>query len=224
MLDSATVAESTASWDSARPPSAESRRFLADATALLRCVIEHLDYGLALVHIGSRRLRLANSPALLAMSADSGHSSGLCVTAGQVCGLNPQDEHALERSLTLAGTGVRDLLNAGKDGSRTTVAVVPLSGPDDDGHALLIFSKQRLCDASALALFSRACDLTAAESNVLAAVCDGMCPNEVADRHGVQVSTVRSQLLSIRQKTRSSSIRELVQTVSLLPPMARHLA
>ena len=75
----------------------------------------------------------------------------------------------------------------------------------------------------AMALFARACDLTAAESNVLAAVCEGMRPHEVAEQHGVQVSTVRSQLLSIRQKTRCASIRELVQTVSLLPPMARHL-
>jgi DNA-binding CsgD family transcriptional regulator len=58
---------------------------------------------------------------------------------------------------------------------------------------------------------------------VLAAVSDGLRPHEVADQHGVQVSTIRSQLLSIRQKTRSSSIRELLQTVSLLPPMARHL-
>lgn len=222
MLEILTAVPADTAWDA--DTVATPRRFQPDAAAMLRCIIEHVDYGLALISIGTRRLRLANSHALLAMSADSEHSSGLSVVAGQVCALTPAGERALERSLTLARTGVRDLLNANKAGSRTSVAVVPLAGPEDDGHALLIFAKPRLCDASTLALFARSCDLTAAESNVLAAVCEGKRPHEVAEQHGVQVSTVRSQLLSIRQKTRSGSIRELVQTVSLLPPMARHLA
>ncbi|MFT3718898.1 helix-turn-helix transcriptional regulator [Pseudorhodoferax sp.] len=217
------AAPAPAAWGTAALPVNESQRLAANATALLRCVLEHVDYGLALISIASRRLRLANAPALLAMSADSGHSSGLMVAAGEVCTFHPQDERALDRSLTLARTGVRDLLTLGPAGRRTTVAVVPLCGPEDDGHALLIFARRRLCDASALALFARSHDLTAAESNVLAAVCEGLRPHEVASQHGVQVSTVRSQLLSIRQKTRCGSIRELVQTVSLLPPMARHL-
>lgn len=217
------VAAEPSFWGLAGHAAPESRSALPDTSALLRCVLEHVDYGLALMCIATRRLRLANSPALLAMSADSGHSSGLAVVGGRICALDAQDEHAFDHSLTLARSGVRDLLNVGPAGNRTTVAVVPLSGPEDDGHALLIFAKRRACDASALALFARSCDLTAAESSVLAAVCEGMRPHEVADQHGVQVSTVRSQLLSIRQKTRSSSIRELVQTVSMLPPMARHL-
>lgn len=226
MLDSLPSLDSSTAW---RVPGFASERPTAptpdpvSAGMLLRCVIEHVDYGLALIHIATRKLRLANQPALIAMGGESGHSSGLCVIDGQVQALRQPDERTFERSLTLARSGVRDLLNVGKDNKRTSVAVVPLTGPADDGHALMIFAKPRLCDASAMALFARACDLTAAESNVLAAVCEGMRPHEVAEQHGVQVSTVRSQLLSIRQKTRCASIRELVQTVSLLPPMARHL-
>jgi DNA-binding CsgD family transcriptional regulator len=199
------------------------RRSQPDAVAMLRCIIEHVDYGLAWISIDSRRLHLANARALQAMSADSGHSSGLSIVAGELCAISEHGERALDRSLTLARTGVRDLLNVGKQAGGTTVAVVPLASAAEDGQALLIFAKPRLCDASTLALFARSCDLTAAESNVLAAVCEGKRPHEVAEQHGVQVSTVRSQLLSIRHKTRSGSIRELVQTVSLLPPMARHL-
>ncbi|KQP13627.1 LuxR C-terminal-related transcriptional regulator [Pseudorhodoferax sp. Leaf267] len=226
MLDSLTTLDSSPAWPAAgfsaeRASVPPSDPF--NASVLLRSVIEHVDYGLALISIGTRKLRLANQPALIAMSPESGHSSGLCLIDGIVHALRPQDDRAFERSLTLARTGVRDLLNVGKEGVRTTVAVVPLAAPGDEGTALMIFAKRRLCDASAMALFARACDLTAAESNVLAAVCEGMRPHEVADQHGVQVSTVRSQLLSIRQKTRCGSIRDLVQTVSLLPPMARHL-
>lgn len=224
MLESSTsVCSETPSWDAGSLPATGNRRALPEAAALLRCMLEHVDYGMALMSIATRRLRLANAPALLAMSADSGHSSGLMVVDGMVSALLPQDERTLERSLTLARAGVRDLLNLGPARPRNTVAVVPLSGVEDDGHALLIFAKRRVCDASALALFARSHDLTAAESNVLHGVCEGMRPHEVAEQHGVQVSTVRSQLLSIRQKTRSASIRDLVQTVSLLPPMARHL-
>lgn len=221
MLEISTPAHADAPWDGAGAPAASPRRVAFDTTAMLRCIIEHVDYGLALIAIGTRRLRMANSHALLALSADAGHACGLAIVDGQVCGVAPAGERALERSLTLARTGVRDLLHIDKTAGRMTVAVVPMAGAEDDGHALLIFSKPRLCDASTLALFARSCDLTAAESNVLAAVCEGKRPHEVASQHGVQVSTVRSQLLSIRQKTRSGSIRELVQTVSLLPPMAR---
>ena len=70
--------------------------------ALLRCVIEHVDYGLALIHIATRKLRLANQPALIAMGGESGHSSGLCVLDGQVQALHQQDERTFERSITLA--------------------------------------------------------------------------------------------------------------------------
>lgn len=224
MLETSTPVRAETAWQASDAAAAAPRRSLPDTTGMLRCIIEHVDYGLALVSISSRRLHLANSHALLAMSADSGHSSGLSIVAGQVGALTPAGERALERSMTLARAGVRDLLNVNKGTSRMTVAVVPMAGPEDDGYALLIFAKPHLCDASTLSLFSRSCDLTAAESNVLAAVCEGKRPHEVAAQHGVQVSTVRSQLLSIRQKTRSGSIRELVQTVSLLPPMARHLA
>lgn len=224
MLESSTsVCSETPSWDAGGLPAPGGRRQVADAASLLRCMLEHVDYGMALMSIATRRLRLANAPALLAMSGDSGHSSGLTVIDGMVCAVLPQDERALERSLTLARTGVRDLLNLGPAKPHNAVAVVPLSGVDDDGHVLLMFAKRRVCDASALALFARSHDLTAAESNVLGGVCEGMRPHEVAEQHGVQVSTVRSQLLSIRQKTRSASIRDLVQTISLLPPMARHL-
>jgi DNA-binding CsgD family transcriptional regulator len=91
-------------------------------------------------------------------------------------------------------------------------------------YALLVFAKQHLCDDSTMALFARERGLTNAEGQVLAQVCKGLRPAQIADHHGVQVSTVRTQLRSIRMKTCSDTIRELVQKVSVLPPMARHLA
>ena len=124
----------------------------------------------------------------------------------------------------------------------STVAVMPLFEPtptEATGHApdstptqaavstpsyaLLVFPKQQLCDTTTITLFARERGLTGTEGQVLAQVCKGLRPSQIATNHGVQVSTVRSQLRSIRQKTASDSVRELVEKVSVLPPMARHL-
>ena len=46
----------------------------------------------------------------------------------------------------------------------------------------------------------------------------------IARRFGVALSTVRTQISSIRQKTRSSSLRALVRQVALLPPIVSVLS
>ena len=97
------------------------------------------------------------------------------------------------------------------------------SAASTPSYALLVFPKQQLCDATTITLFARERGLTGTEGQVLALVCKGLRPSQIATNHGVQVCTVRSQLRSIRQKTASDSVRELVEKVSVLPPMARHL-
>ena len=189
------------------------------ATALLRSVLEHVDYGLALIDLASRRIRLSNSAAMRALGDE--RMGGLALVGGQVRARNASDERRFERAVAQAANGVRELLHLSARDGGTTVAVVPMGDAAHPQGALLVFAKTALCDRSALALFARACELTAAESSVLAAVCTGLKPNEVARQNGVQVTTIRSQIQSIRQKTRCGSLRELLQTVSRLPPVAR---
>jgi DNA-binding CsgD family transcriptional regulator len=95
--------------------------------------------------------------------------------------------------------------------------------PAEPCYALLVFPKRHLCDTTTITLFARERGLTGTEGQVLAMLCKGLRPSEIATSHGVQVCTVRSQLRSIRQKTASDSVRELVEKVSVLPPMARYL-
>ena len=54
---------------------------------------------------------------------------------------------------------------------------------------------------------------------MLQALCDGLRPKEVARRCEVAVSTIRTQISSIRTKTQTASIRDLVSRVSVLPPI-----
>ena len=103
--------------------------------------------------------------------------------------------------------------------SATTAACASTS----PNYALLVFAKQQLCDTTTVTLFARERGLTGAEGLVLEQVCKGLRPSQIATRHGVQISTVRTQLRAIRQKTASVSVRELVEKVSVLPPLARNL-
>ena len=217
---------------------------------LLNAVLNQVDYGLAVVNADTRQLVYANPPAMDALNPDSPQTTGLCVADGLVC--TRQRAHAAQLALALARTKARlrsllsladggagnlghaDSSGAGAGGgSDSTVAVMPLfdtvvpacaaAAAPAPSYALLVFPKHQMCDTTTITLFARERGLTGTEGQVLALVCKGLRPSQIATNHGVQVSTVRSQLRSIRQKTASDSVRELVEKVSVLPPMARHL-
>jgi DNA-binding CsgD family transcriptional regulator len=219
---------------------------------LLQAVLNQVDYGLAVVDAQSHRLIFANVQAQSALQAGSTQGSGLCVAHGFLRARDSQHAEALSTALAKTATRVRGLLRLGGSGSEQTVAIMPLAGfvpatgvsqihptdADDDEYdyvdahnapaqasslALLVFAKQQLCDTTTVTLFARESGLTSAEGQVLAQVCKGLRPAQIATHQGVQVSTVRTQLRAIRHKTASDSMRELVRKVSTLPPVARYL-
>ena len=212
---------------------------------LLRQTLNLVDYGLVVVDADSAAVQFANAPGQFALQgpldADALPSAkgGLRIWHGRVIGCRPSDTEQLRRALERTKSGLRDFLCL--DGGHAGVAVLPLNGPRastvhsagrnatglgsavPDSHALLVFSKQHLCDDSTMALFARERGLTNAEGQVLTQVCKGLRPAQIARNHGVRISTVRTQLRSIRMKTCTDTIRDLVQKVSVLPPMARQL-
>jgi DNA-binding CsgD family transcriptional regulator len=54
-------------------------------------------------------------------------------------------------------------------------------------------------------------------------LCEGLRPSDIARRQRVAISTVRTQIGSIRLKTGASSITSLLREIALLPPMAHAL-
>jgi len=207
---------------------------------LLRLALNHVDYGLVVVEVGTAAVQFANSlgrDALASGATPRGSpqsDTGLCLTHGRLAARRQSDAAELRRTLERTRVGVRGLLSLGAGAQSCAVAVVPLAAPAGEPagnpaptagcHALLVFAKKQLCDDSTMELFARSSGLTGAEGQVLAHICRGMRPAQIASHHGVQISTVRSQLRSIRMKTCCQSIRDLVQKVSVLPPMARHLS
>ena len=58
------------------------------------------------------------------------------------------------------------------------------------------------------------------EKQVLAILCRGLCTPQIAVQLTVAVSTVRSPARSMCAKTASSWVRELLNRVAVLPPVA----
>lgn len=210
---------------------------------ILHKVLHQVDYGLVVVEVEKATLQTANACGHEALSVSptetQGHH-GLCLFNGRVTTHHTSDMETLERTLQRTRAGLRGLLSLGPGGKGMPVAVIPLSPAQlsleavtrkdyraselAPCYALLVFAKQHLCDDSTIALYARERGLTGAEGQVLAQICKGMRPSQIATQHGVQISTIRTQLRSIRMKTSCDTIRELVQQVSTLPPIAMHLS
>jgi len=61
--------------------------------------------------------------------------------------------------------------------------------------------------------------LTPSETAVLQALCEGRPTDDIARSQGVAMTTLRTQIGSIRLKTGAESIRALVSQVAVLPPL-----
>ena len=102
------------------------------------------------------------------------------------------------------------------------MAVLPLKVDEATGvvRAAFMFSRASVCESLMLCFFARSHSLTATEEHVLGILCQGYSAPQVAARLNVAVSTVRSHVRSLCAKTRSSGVRELVNRVAVLPPVA----
>jgi DNA-binding CsgD family transcriptional regulator len=187
--------------------------------ALMLRLIDEIDYGLMLVDAGGR-VRVANRLARRECVAPG----ALRVVHGELQAAQPADNAALRHALDAAQRGRRELLELGRGGQRVRLAVVPLSDPGDDGaHALIVFGKRQLCETLSVELFARVHGLTGAEAKVLQALCSGAQPTGMARQFGVAISTIRTQLASLRQKTEAASIRDIVRQIAALPPVVTAL-
>ncbi|WP_130482260.1 helix-turn-helix transcriptional regulator [Sphaerotilus mobilis] len=183
--------------------------------SLVTQALDELDYGMAIVN-RQGRLMLANHCARRLFE----RPDGVCLLQlDRPVARHPAREEPLARAIQAAAQqGRRGLVAVGDDKRPQSVAVVPLGGLPVQG-VLLVFGKAQMCEALSVDHYARVHGLTHAEGMVLAALCDGDTPAEVATRFGVAVSTVRTQISAIRQKTRCGSIRELVRRVAVLPPI-----
>ncbi len=115
-------------------------------------------------------------------------------------------------------------LNGGGEGcSATPVAVIPQRDAMDQACALLILAKPELCPALTLQGYARAMGLTDRETQVLQGLSAGQSPEQMARERGVALSTVRTQLSTLRAKTGAKDMKSVTQCIGRLPPLVHAL-
>jgi DNA-binding CsgD family transcriptional regulator len=196
----------------------ERRRSPAPAARWLALMLEEVGHGMLLLGDGNRLLH-ANHAA----RAELDPQHPLCLVEGRLRARSGQDETALHAALHAAGRGLRRLLTLGQGEQRASVAVVPLAPIDGQPLVLVSLGKRRLSHRLTLQCFARCHGLTGAETRVLEQLCAGTEPMRIAALHGVEISTVRTQITCIRQKTGTGDITALLMQVAQLPPMVSAL-
>ena len=141
----------------------------------------------------------------------------------------PRDVAPLRLALSNAmSRGVQAMVTLGGTvGEGISIAIVPVIEPGEAPAALIVFGKRRVCEELSSDAFARLHGLTLAESRVLKLMCAGYRPGDIARAFDVKLSTVRTQIASIRAKTGSHDIGAVVHRVARLPPLpsvVRHAA
>jgi len=130
---------------------------------------------------------------------------------------------SLQAALAKVAEGKRSLIAlAPAEGAVVTVAVLPLKGEERGRppNVALLFARESVCEALMLCFFARSHGLTSTEEHVLGILCHGFSAPQIAAQMDVAVSTIRSHVRSLCAKTRSSGVRQLVNRVAVLPPVA----
>jgi DNA-binding CsgD family transcriptional regulator len=190
-------------------------------------VLDEIDYGLIMVtpagwvqhanHLA--RYELARGKFLTtAKPAESSPGHG---DTGQLQTTGAPETAELLRGIRAAARGRRQMLTLRHQTDSLPLACVPLFQPFEGEctTVLLMLARQTGTANLAVTFFARTHKLTSAEESVLRALCNGQEIQDIATRHGVAESTIRTQVRALRDKTQCHSIRILVQQVAALPPV-----
>ena len=204
-------------------------------------MLDEIDYGMVLVSADAQVVYLNHAARL---ELDGEHP--LQMLGSALRAQRPQDVAPLHEALASAQRGLRKLVMLGAGAHRVSISVVPLPGgsqgataanaanaanaahaghsghPDDEDlrpTTLLVLGKRQVCEQLSVQGYARSMRLTPAETQVLELLCAGVRPTQIARQQNVAVSTVRTQLGAIRNKTGAAGISDLVRQVAVLPPL-----
>jgi DNA-binding CsgD family transcriptional regulator len=184
---------------------------------VLSMLIDVLAHGLVVL---GERGQLVHANQIARMELNRGRV--LYKAGDEVHAVTSADNKTLQLALGKAGAGKRSLINVSGSGLSLTLAVVPLK-PETDSRktrVALFFSRAEVCESGMFGFFARNYGLTQTEEQVLTILCRGLSTPEIAVQLKVAVSTIRSHVRSLCAKTGSSGVRELVNRVAVLPPVA----
>ena len=207
MIDSQSSPEMA---EPAAPPAAAEGAWLGP---WLMALLDRIGCGLIVLD-GQARVRYLNQTARRQLGDDH----PLLLAGQTLVPRHESDRAAWQAGLVAAGQGQRRWVTLGTAALPVDVSVVPLRGAGT-ATTLLVLGAPRSALPAAAQDLGRCVGLTPAEGRVLALLCAGVRPAEIARCQGVAVSTVRTQISSVRHKAGAASIRELVRQVAVLPPL-----
>lgn len=182
-------------------------------SALLASAMDEIDFGVAVAdHEGG--LIEANHAAHVELAC------GPCLhlVDGR---LAARDRTPIQPALGCAvQRGLRQLLELGQGEDRLFVSVSPLPAGEGQSLALLVMGRRTPCSRLGLEMLASRYGLTETERRVLARLVEGENPADLATRHGVAVSTVRTQISSIRAKMGAQNYRSLINMAAAVPNVA----
>jgi DNA-binding CsgD family transcriptional regulator len=186
----------------------------AGLAALQAMLIEELECGL-LVCDASGSVVFANDAARRELALGR-----LLAVAGGVLRCVGSANCSFGAALRAAATAARRQLVALERGDdRLLVSLVPLR---DGGEnlVLVVLGRRSACSALGLEMLGSVYGLTLAERQVLAGLLADRSPRDIARDKGVELSTVRTQIASIRTKLGVRSVEALLLRVAEVPPVA----
>lgn len=188
-------------------------------TPMLTDVLDALDYGVLLL-ARSGDVCLANRVARERCAASGWRLQDGLPALGCAAG-----QRQFTNALAAALAGRRQLISLpAAQGHTLTLAFMPLGREpvvDDEQPAVLVVcARSQVCAPLSVTLFAHAHGMTLAETEVLQSLAQGATPADAAESIGVAISTVRTHIGALRAKTGARSIRDLVQRLAALPPIA----
>jgi DNA-binding CsgD family transcriptional regulator len=191
-------------------PAAESL-----ASASMALMLDEVDYGLILL-LADGRVAFMNHAARSELS----QSDWLTIKGDVLTIAHSQNADALRLALYDARSKAkRSLITLGWGATLRSLAIVPLMPMKFPPTTLVVLGKSKTCEDLSIQCFAANFGLTLAEVAVLKMLCAGVSPADIAEYNGVAISTVRTQIHSIRAKTAAESIASLVRQITHLPPL-----
>lgn len=184
-------------------------------------MLDEIDYGLILL---DQRLKVWHVNHLARVELARGQllhvQDGYLSTrvAGRLVPLQAATHRAAQGIRSLLDLRPPDVSQAGM-----SIALVPMGHPaecyPDPLPVMAITCRPQLCAQISLHFFAQSYGLTRTEEAVLEALVQGQEVEDIVRERGLAMSTVRSHVKQLRQKTQSASMRELLNKVSVLPPV-----
>lgn len=112
----------------------------------------------------------------------------------------------------------RQMLALGCGSQRLMVSVMPLGS--QPRYALVMLGRRQPAPDLAVEMLGSLYALTSAEQQVLVGLLAGLRVENIACERGVTVSTLRSQVGSLREKLGAGRLEDLVRLAAGLPPMS----